>query len=85
MQKISEYLIYSTPACGYCHMLKDWLTEHKVGFIDVNVATDPKRGVEMVQKTGQMGVPVSVIKFADGKEEVVLGFDRDRLSKILKI
>jgi len=66
-------------------MLKDWLTEHKVGFIDVNVATDPKRGVEMVQKTGQMGVPVSVISFDDGKEEVVLGFDRDRLSKILKI
>jgi len=64
-------------------MLKDWLTEHKVGFTDVNVATDPKRGVEMVQKTGQMGVPVSVIKFADGKEEVILGFDRDRISKIL--
>ncbi|MBU1092663.1 NrdH-redoxin [Patescibacteria group bacterium] len=85
MQKISEYIIYSTPTCGYCHMLKDWLTEHKVGFIDVNVATDPKRGVEMVQKTGQMGVPVSVISFDDGKEEVVLGFDRDRLSKILKI
>ncbi|MFH1088558.1 MAG: glutaredoxin domain-containing protein [Patescibacteria group bacterium] len=85
MQKISEYLIYSTPACGYCHMLKDWLTEHKVDFTDVNVAADPKRGMEMVQKTGQMGVPVSVIKFSNSKEEVILGFDRDRISRLLNL
>lgn len=83
MVQIKEFKIYSTPACGYCHMLKDWLTEHKVGFMDINVAADPKRGMEMVQKTGQMGVPVSVIKFADGKEEVILGFDQQRIAKIL--
>ena len=85
MAKLKEYRIFSTPTCGYCHMLKDWLTEHKVDFTDVNVATDPKRGMEMVQKTGQMGVPVSVIKFADGREEVILGFDRDRLSRLLNL
>jgi len=85
MHKIKEFIIYSTPNCGYCHMLKDWLTEKKISFTDINVAIDPNRGVEMVQKTGQMGVPVSVIKFADGKEEVILGFDREKIAKILSL
>lgn len=83
MDKLKEYKVFSTPTCGYCHMLKDWLTEHKIDFTDINVAIDPKRGAEMIQKTGQMGVPVSVIKFADGKEEVILGFDQERIAKIL--
>ncbi|HAR54830.1 TPA: NrdH-redoxin [Patescibacteria group bacterium] len=83
MAQIKEFKIYSTPTCGYCHMLKEWLTEKKVAFTDINVAADPARGVEMIQKTGQMGVPVSVISFEDGKEEVVLGFDQERIAKIL--
>ncbi|HCR42171.1 TPA: NrdH-redoxin [Patescibacteria group bacterium] len=85
MAQIKEFKIYSTPTCGYCHMLKEWLTEKKVAFTDINVAADPARGVEMIQKTGQMGVPVSVISFEDGKEEVVLGFDQERIAKILGI
>ena len=83
MAQLKEYKIYSTPNCGYCHMLKDWLTEKKISFTDINVAADPSKGMEMIQKTGQMGVPVSVISFADGKEEIVLGFDQQRIAKIL--
>lgn len=83
MAPIKEFKIYSTPTCGYCHMLKDWLAEKKISFTDINVAADPAKGVEMIQKTGQMGVPVSVIKFADGREEVILGFDQQRIAKIL--
>ena len=83
MAQIKEFKIYSTPNCGYCHMLKDWLTEKKVLFTDINVAADPSKGMEMIKKTGQMGVPVSIISFADGKEEVILGFDQQRIAKIL--
>jgi len=64
-------------------MLKDWLTEKKIPFINIDVAADPTKGVEMIQKTGQMGVPVSMISFEDGKEEIVLGFDQERIAKIL--
>jgi len=85
MAKLKEYKIYSTPACGYCHMLKDWLTEKNISFTDINVATNPSQGVEMIKKTGQMGVPVSLIVFDDGKEEVVLGFDQGRIAKILNL
>jgi len=63
--------------------LKDWLTEKKIPFTDINVAAEPSKGVEMIKKTGQMGVPVSIIVFDDGKEEVVLGFDQQRISKII--
>ena len=83
MAQIKEFKIYSTPTCGYCHMLKDWLTEKEISFTDINVAADPSKGMEMIQKTGQMGVPVSVISFEDGKEEVVLGFDQEKIAKIL--
>jgi glutaredoxin 3 len=83
MARIKEFKIFSTPTCGYCHMLKDWLTEKKIPFTDINVAMDPAKGVEMIQKTGQMGVPVSVILFEDGKEDIILGFDQERIAKIL--
>jgi len=83
MARLKEYKIFSTPTCGYCHLLKDWLNEKKIAFTDINVAADPAKGVEMIKKTGQMGVPVSIILFDDGKEEVVLGFDQERISKIL--
>ena len=85
MARIKEFKIFSTPTCGYCHMLKTWLTEKKIPFTDINVAMDPAKGVEMIKKTGQMGVPVSVISFEDGKEEVVLGFDQEKIAKILSL
>lgn len=85
MARLKEFKIYSTPNCGYCHMLKDWLTAKKIPFTDINVAADPSKGVEMIKKTGQMGVPVSIIVFDDGKEEVILGFNQDRIAKILSL
>lgn len=66
-------------------MLKDWLKEKGVAFTDINVAADPKMGVEMIKKTGQMSVPVSIISFDDKHEEIVLGFDQERISRILNL
>ena len=85
MNKIKEYKLYSTPTCGYCHILKDWLAANNVEFTEINVAADPAKGMEMVQKTGQMGVPVSIITFADKKmpEAVILGFDQTKISQTL--
>jgi len=64
-------------------MLKDGLTEKGVKFEGVDVALDPKRGQEMIQKTGQMGVPVSVITMPDNHEEIILGFDQRRIASLL--
>ncbi|OGB74210.1 hypothetical protein A2V68_00340 [candidate division Kazan bacterium RBG_13_50_9] len=83
MPKVKRYLIYSTPACVYCRLLKQWLGKSGIAFEEVNVAADPIRGQEMIQRTGQMGVPVSIITFADGREEIVLGFNQAQLKDLL--
>ena len=72
--------IYSTPTCHFCHLAKDFFTAHNVAFTDYNVASDLERRQEMVQKSGQMGVPVINVG-----EELIVGFDEDRIKELLKI
>ena len=68
--------VYSTPTCPYCHMLKDFLTEKGVEFSDINVAEDVEAAKEMVEKSGQMGVPQMEI---NGK--TIIGFDKPAIEK----
>lgn len=72
--------IYSTPTCHFCHMAKDYLTEHKVAFTDYDVAHDLEKRQEMIQKSGQMGVPVIFIG-----DELIVGFDKEKISSTLGI
>ncbi len=72
--------IYSTPTCHFCHMTKDFLKEHSIPFTDYNVAENMEKRQEMVQMTGQMGVPVIVIG-----SEIIIGFDQKKLSQLLSI
>ena len=72
--------IYSTPTCHFCHMAKDFFTENHVNFTDYNVSTDLEKRKEMIDKSGQMGVPVIYVG-----DELVVGFDEDRLRDLLKI
>jgi glutaredoxin-like YruB-family protein len=72
--------IYSTPTCHYCHLAKDFLNAHKIKFTDYNVASDLAKRKEMVDKTGQMGVPVIDI---DG--EIMVGFEESRLAQLVGI
>ena len=71
--------IYSTATCHFCHLAKEFFTTNNIPFIDYNVGTDTVKRTEMIEKSGQMGVPVIVI---DGKD-VVVGFDQATLSKLL--
>lgn len=72
--------IYSTPTCHFCHAAKDFFTENKIKFTDYNVAADLARRKEMIEKSGQMGVPVIYI----GKD-MVIGFDEAQLHNLLKL
>lgn len=84
---VTKYTIYSTPSCHYCHLLKEWLAQHKIDFEEKDVASDVEARQEMVAKSHQMGVPVSIIKIDGGnggiKEEIVIGFNQMRLSQLL--
>lgn len=72
--------IYSTPTCSYCHMAKDFFKKNNVSYEDFNVATDMEKRKDMVEKSGQMGVPVILI---DG--EIIVGFDKAKISGLLGI
>ncbi len=70
--------IYSTPSCHFCHMAKDYFTENNVAFTDHDVAMDLEKRQEMIEMTGQMGVPV--IRIGD---DVVIGFDEEKVKELL--
>ncbi|MSR87976.1 MAG: NrdH-redoxin [Candidatus Zambryskibacteria bacterium] len=73
--------IYSTATCHFCHLAKEFFNTNGVEYSDYNVGTDHEKRSEMVNITGQMGVPVIII---DNKD-VVVGFDKKALSKLLEI
>ena len=72
--------IYSTPTCPWCKKAKAYLGEKGIAFESVNVSSDEKAQKEMIEKSGQMGVPVIDI---DGK--IVIGFDVEKINEILNI
>lgn len=75
-----EVKVYSTPSCPYCIVLKEFLKSHNVAFDDIDVGADQQAAEEMIQKSGQMGVPVIEI---DGK--IVVGFDKAKITEMLNI
>ena len=77
--------IYSTATCAYCAMAKKFLNDNKVPFQEIRVDQDRQALQEMVQKTGQMGVPVTIIVTDQGQEEIIVGFDKLRLNQLLGI
>ena len=77
--------IYSTPSCHYCHMAKEFFNANNIQFTDYNVAEDSAKREEMVEMTGQMGVPVIVVEKDDDSELVLLGFDKDKMATELGI
>ncbi|MFZ3074056.1 MAG: glutaredoxin domain-containing protein [Minisyncoccales bacterium] len=72
--------IYSTPFCPYCSTLKDYLKEKKVEFTDVDVSENEKERDEMIELSGQIGVPVVNV---DGK--IIVGFDKGQIDEVLKL
>jgi glutaredoxin-like YruB-family protein len=72
--------VYSTPTCPYCVTLKKFLKENGIEFKDIDVSQDEKELKEMIDKSGQMGVPV-----VDVDGQIVIGFDRDKILELLNI
>ena len=77
---MTKVKIFTTVSCPYCLTLKQFLKEQDIEFEEVDVGRDQKAAEEMIEKSGQMGVPVTEI---DG--QIVGGFDKQKISEILKI
>ena len=75
MKKVT---VYSTSTCPYCTMVKDYLKDKKIEYVEKNVAEDNDAAQEMVKLTQQMGVPVTVIE-----NEFVIGFNTAKIDELL--
>lgn len=72
--------MYSTPTCHFCHMAKEFFTEKGIQYTDYDVIADPAKRQEMIELTGQLGVPVIVID-----DTISVGFDRSKLAQKLGV
>lgn len=71
--------IYSTPTCTYCNHAKAFFKEKGIEYTEYNVAADASKRQEMVDKTGQLGVPVIII----GMHDPIIGFDQEEIEAVL--
>jgi glutaredoxin-like YruB-family protein len=81
---MAKVKIYTTPTCVYCMLTKEFFKQNNIEYEEVNVAFDQAGAKEMIAKSGQMGVPVISIE-KDGKEKIVVGFNKEKLSELLEI
>ena len=70
--------IYSTPSCHFCHMAKEFFKEKNITYAEYDVAGDVEKRKEMIEKSGQMGVPVIFIG-----EEMIIGYDKPKIVQLL--
>ena len=73
-------VIYSTPTCHFCQMAKEFFKEKGIEYTNYDVSEDMEKQKEMIEKSGQMGVPVIFID-----NEMMIGFDRDKILSALGI
>jgi len=75
-----KVIVYSTPACPFCVLIKNFLKKNNIKFEEIDVSNDEKKKQEMIEKSGQMSVPVTEI---DGR--VIVGYKLDEIKEALKI
>ena len=76
---MSKIIVYSTPSCPYCNLVKDYLKEKDVEFEEKDVSQDRAAARQMIEKSGEMGVPQIDI---NGK--IIVGFNRDAIDQELR-
>ena len=83
-RKIKKIKVYATTNCPYCKAEKEYLDSKGIKYEYTLVDLNPVSAQEMIEKTGQYGVPVTEIIFDDEDAEYIIGFDRERIEKILQ-
>lgn len=79
-KKQKNVTVYSTPTCTFCNSLKSYLKERNVQFRDIDVSVDQKAAAQMVNKSGQQGVPQT-----DINGQIIIGFDKKKIDNLLEL
>lgn len=75
---MKNIIVYSTPTCHFCKMAKEYMNSHNIKYTEYNVAADLEKRQEMVNKSGQLGVPVF-----DIAGEIMVGYDEGEFVKAI--
>ena len=70
--------IYTTPTCHFCHMAKDFFKEKNIAYTEHDVASNLEKRKEMMEKSGQLGVPVIFIG-----DQMIIGFNKPKIAAAL--
>lgn len=73
-------IVFTSPTCGYCNAVKQYLRQNGIRFKEVDVSRDRHAARDMMRRSGQMGVPV-----VDIEGKIVVGFNRPKIAKLLGI
>ena len=75
-----KVVVFTTPTCSWCRVVKRHLKKHNIRFKEVDITRDPSAARDMVRRTGQQGVPVTLIR-----NRPVIGFDKNQINRLLNI
>ncbi|MBP6880646.1 glutaredoxin family protein [Candidatus Saccharibacteria bacterium] len=77
MKKIT---VFTTTTCAYCPMVKEWLKKKDLAYEEVVLDVDTSRQQEVIEKSGALSVPVTIVEQDDGMEQVIIGFNPGQLA-----
>ena len=80
---MAKVTMYTTTTCPFCKMQKDYMVSKNISFSEILVDEKPEEAQKMIEISGQMGVPFTVIDKDDGQRVTILGFDRQRIDEAL--
>ncbi|MFW6138904.1 MAG: glutaredoxin family protein [Spirochaetota bacterium] len=79
MSASTKIVVFSTPTCPWCNRVKSFLKQKGYRFKEVDVSRDQKAAQDLQRRTGQMGVPVTLIN-----NRPVVGFNQKKIEKLLE-
>jgi glutaredoxin-like YruB-family protein len=73
-------VVFTTPTCSWCRVVKQHLKKHNIRFKEIDISKDERATRDMVRRTGQQGVPVTLIQ-----NRPIVGFNKQQINRLLDI
>lgn len=75
-----KVVVFTSPTCSWCRVVKQHLKKYNISFKEIDISRDEEAARDLVRRTGQQGVPVTLIN-----NRPVVGFDKEALNRLLNI
>lgn len=72
--------VFTTSTCSYCPMVKRYLQSKGLSYDEVNLEEHPDRQAEVLEMSGAMTVPITIVTQQDDTRDVIVGYNLQRLA-----